>query len=94
LKQATYFIFPSYEEGWGIALAEGLYAKNLVFCYELSHYHSIFQDYPFYSPVGDWRRMASLIQEKYHGEVDSRQKDFAASYDDGKVIAKVLEQIT
>lgn len=93
LKQATFFIFPSYEEGWGIALAEGLYAENLVFCYELPHYRSIFNDYPYYSPVGDWKKMSSLILTNYNKKVHLNQKKFASKYDDKYVIEAVLKQI-
>lgn len=42
LKQSRLFIFPSHEEGWGIAIAEAMASKLLPVCWDLEKYRSIF----------------------------------------------------
>jgi len=93
MSEAKFFIFPSYEEGWGIALAEALYLNCQVFCYELPHYRSIFSTFPNYCKLGDWRGMANSIKNSYSRNVTLEQNKFAAQYEDSKVIKKVLKEL-
>jgi len=96
LSGAEYFIFPSYEEGWGIALAEALYAKCKCIAYELDHYRAIFADYPQYVETGSASSMASQLLKKDEYDL-SNQKDFIAKYDYHEVVRRViisLEELT
>jgi glycosyltransferase involved in cell wall biosynthesis len=54
------FVFPSYEEGWGIAISEALSYKLAVVCYELEAY-TIFKDGVKRVNVGDIDMMTKEI---------------------------------
>lgn len=87
LKRAGYFFFPSYEEGWGIALAEALYCECRCICYELPHYRSIFGDFPAYARLGDPTDFVRAFREA--DPVSAAQKEFMRQYDD-PVVARQL----
>ena len=87
LKKSAYFFFPSYEEGWGIALAEALYCECRCLCYELPHYRSIFGDFPAYVRLGDPEDFVRVFRQG--GEVSPEQKSFMRQYDD-PLIARQL----
>ena len=89
LKRSQYFFFPSYEEGWGIALAEALYCECRCLCYELPHYRSIFGGYPVYVKLGDPQDFVRAFHEA--GPVAAGQKSFLRQYDD-PVIAQTLSE--
>lgn len=89
LAEAEYFVFPSYEEGWGIALAEAMYAKCKCITYELEHYRSIFSDYPKYVEVGSVVSVADSLVNKTDFELE-KQKEFVARYDYHEVISQVI----
>jgi len=93
LKRANFFLFPSYEEGWGIALAEGLYAGCKVVCYEIDHYRGIFDKYPYYVGMGDKEAFSQVIIDNYKARVDSGQSKFISRYDYSEVINNVISQI-
>jgi glycosyltransferase involved in cell wall biosynthesis len=52
VKSSKVFLLPSYEEGWGIALCEALYAGLPVICYDLPAF-KIFSKVIDKYPVGD-----------------------------------------
>lgn len=56
MKQSKLFLFPSYEEGWGIALHEALYCGLPAVCYNLPAF-SIFKKHLHSSQIGDWKSM-------------------------------------
>jgi len=87
LKKSTYFFFPSYEEGWGIALAEALYCECRCLCYELPHYRSIFGEFPAYARLGDPADFVRVFHAA--GPVAAGQKEFLRQYDD-PVVARQL----
>lgn len=89
LAESECFIFPSYEEGWGIALAEALYARCKCITYELEHYRSIFLDFPHYSKIGSPAEMAQLVMEDDNFKIEE-QKVFIARYDYQEVISRVI----
>lgn len=89
LKRSTYFFFPSYEEGWGIALAEALYGECRCICYGLPHYRAIFGDFPSYARLGDPADFVRAFTTC--PPVTPAQKDFLRRYDD-KIIATRLKQ--
>lgn len=93
MKKAKFFLFPSYEEGWGIALAEALYCNCLCFCYELPYYQSVFSNYPIYVKLGDKKEFTKKLLEKYKSKTKNEQKKFIKQYDDKIVIKKVLKNI-
>jgi len=64
LNKSKYFFFPSYEEGWGISLAEALYTENICFTYKLPHYPSIFTNHPIYIKTGNTKEFINQFQQK------------------------------
>jgi len=76
LRNQNTFFFPSYEEGWGIALAEALYCECRCICYELPHYRSIFGDFPIYARLGDADDFTRAFQQS--GEVSYPNKKIHA----------------
>ena len=95
LKKSGYFFFPSYEEGWGIALGEALYCECRCVCYELEHYRSIFGDFPAYAKLGDVQDFLRAFREG--GRVSPEQKVFLRQYDDpfvAKQLASHLAAVT
>lgn len=93
LKYAQFFLFPSYEEGWGIALAEALYAECQAVTYELDHYRGIFDDYPLYVPLGDIDAFAKAVARNYDKQPMKGQKKFIAKYKDVRVVQDVVKQL-
>jgi glycosyltransferase involved in cell wall biosynthesis len=91
LKRAAYFFFPSYEEGWGIALAEALYCECRCICYELTHYRSIFGDFPAYARLGDSADFLRAFKEC--GSVAPTQKAFMRQYDDPQVVRQMVSHL-
>jgi len=59
LAASQVFMFPSYEEGWGIALCEALSVGTPVACYDLPVYRGIFPEGLVTAPRGDWRALAA-----------------------------------
>lgn len=88
LKKSAYFFFPSYEEGWGIALAEALYCECRCLCYQLPHYPSIFGDFPAYVRLGDPEDFVRAFRQG--GRVSAGQKQFMGRYDDSIVVQQLL----
>lgn len=80
LAKGRVFLFPSYEEGWGIALAEAMSLGLPCVAYKLPAVSDVFGDGPVYSPVGDWKDMASqalrLLSDFAHYDGKS-QESFA-----------------
>jgi glycosyltransferase involved in cell wall biosynthesis len=91
LKKSAYFFFPSFEEGWGIALAEALYCECRCLCYELPHYRSIFGDFPAYVRLGDAEDFIRVFNQC--GPVVPEQKQFLHQYDDPNVAQQLAEHL-
>ncbi len=91
LKKSAYFFFPSYEEGWGIALAEALYCECRCLCYELAHYRSIFGEFPAYVRLGDVKDFIRVLN--LCGPVAAGQRQFLRQYDDLSVAEQLAEHI-
>ncbi len=91
LQRAQYFFFPSYEEGWGIALAEALYCECRCICYELPHYRSIFGDHPNYAKLGDAADFVRAFQQS--GAVAPGQKKFMRQYDDPLIARQLADHL-
>jgi glycosyltransferase involved in cell wall biosynthesis len=93
MKKAKFFLFPSREEGWGIALAEALYCECLGLCYELPHYRGLFKEYPEYIKLDDSKEMGERLVSKYSANPKADQQKFIKQYDDRLVVKSVLNQI-
>lgn len=61
LKQSKVFIFPSYEEGFGIAIAEAMACKIPVVVWDLDVYHEIFEDSVIKVKKGDFGLLAQEV---------------------------------
>jgi len=91
LKKSTYFFFPSYEEGWGIALAEALYCECRCLCYELPHYRSIFGEFPVYVRLGEVSDFIHKLNQC--GPIHDDQMQFLRQYDDPQIARQLAEHI-
>lgn len=91
LKRSQFFFFPSYEEGWGIALAEALYCGCRCLCYELPHYRSIFGEFPTYVKLGDPVGFAEAVLSS--GPVSTEQVSFVRQYDDPLVTRQLADHL-
>jgi glycosyltransferase involved in cell wall biosynthesis len=91
LKKSSYFFFPSYEEGWGIALAEALYCECRCLCYQLPHYQSIFGDFPAYVSLGDAEDFIRVFNQC--DPMMAGQKQFLKQYDDPLVARQLAEHL-
>jgi glycosyltransferase involved in cell wall biosynthesis len=91
LKRSAYFFFPSYEEGWGIALAEALYCECRCLCYQLPHYPSIFGEFPAYVRLGDPADFIRVFDQC--GPIAAGQKQFLRQYDDPNVARQLAEHL-
>ena len=93
MKEAKFFIFPSREEGWGIALAEALYCQCLCFCYELPHYRGLFASYPLYVALDDSKELSRRVITHYDMSPKPAQQKFIKQYDHKLVVEDVFRQI-
>lgn len=93
LKRSKFFFFPSYEEGWGIALAEALYCNCVCICYELPHYKHLFNNYPIYVKLGDKTDFIAKAVGSFNKTPNKNQKEFVKRYDDKQVIKEILSKL-
>ncbi len=63
LSRAKLFVFPSVEEGWGIAIAEALAVGTPVVTYELPVYPAVFGDAVTLTPLRDVAGMTARASE-------------------------------
>ena len=61
LKKSKIFIYPSYQEGWGIVIAEALACELPVVTYNLPVYRNIFNNYLFTVEVGNIDKLADKV---------------------------------
>jgi glycosyltransferase involved in cell wall biosynthesis len=60
MKSSRIFVFPSYEEGWGIAISEAMACGLPIVCYELLSY-KVFGDLIIKVEIGNRQAMARVI---------------------------------
>ncbi|MDZ4199072.1 MAG: glycosyltransferase [Kiritimatiellia bacterium] len=70
LRGCRLFVLPSYEEGYGIAIAEAIAAGKPVLAYELPHYTEVFNGAILSVPPGDVRQLSRAIDEILRGTTD------------------------
>lgn len=59
LARSRIFVFPSYEEGWGVAVAEAMAYGLPVLAYDLPVYRLIFGEAPVLVTLGEWASLQS-----------------------------------
>lgn len=77
LNSSKLFLFPSTEEGWGIAPAEALAAGTPVLVYDLVVYDEVFgQEMIMHSPIGNKNKMSEKAID-YLKEYEDRPAQFS-----------------
>jgi glycosyltransferase involved in cell wall biosynthesis len=75
VKSAKLFLFPSHEEGWGIALCEAMYCGLPIICYDLPAFQ-VFGNVIDKYPLGDYEKLAKkVINYLSHEEKITSKKD-------------------
>lgn len=98
LKAAQVFLFPSHEEGWGIAIAEAMACGLPVVSWNLPVYKEIFEDYTITVTEGDIGLFAEKVIELLKNESlrrdrSARGRDFIKKYSWDEVAKRELEII-
>lgn len=78
VSRSKLFVFPSVEEGWGIAVAEALAVGTPVVAYDLPVYHSVFGGHLHTVPlkdVGDLVHSVEQLLNKYDASPADYQKE-------------------
>jgi glycosyltransferase involved in cell wall biosynthesis len=70
LRGCELFVTPSYEEGYGIAIAEAITAGRPVLAYRLDHYEEVFAGSVMTVPLGDVAGLSACIRDFFAGEID------------------------
>ena len=86
LKNSKVFIFPSYLESWGIAIAEAMVYGLPVVAYNLPAYKEVFEDKIVTVPVGDTDAMAKQVillleNPEFSIEIGQKGREFVKKYD-------------
>ena len=98
LRESSVFVAPSYEEGWGIAVGEGLASHIPVVAYRLETLDELFPSSYLAAPPGDHEALADLATNVLT-DADLAQRialkgdDAVARYEIGRVAASELETI-
>jgi glycosyltransferase involved in cell wall biosynthesis len=98
LAETSVFLAPSYEEGWGISVAEALAAGLAVAAYRLPTLDELFPDAYLGAPPGDVEGLADaavrlLSDEDFRAELAARGRTVAERYDISRVAEFELDQI-
>jgi glycosyltransferase involved in cell wall biosynthesis len=98
LKSGKVFLFPSHEEGWGIAVAEAMACGLPVVSWDLPVYREIFKGYTFQIKENDIAKfstqaVALLKDEKMREKIGSKGKEFIKKYSWNEVAKKEMDII-
>lgn len=98
LAGARMMLAPSYEEGWGIAVCEGLASGLPVVAYQLPTLDELFGDAYVGVPVGDVEALGRasaeiLTDDRRAGELSAIGRTTAERYDLDRVAESELEEI-
>ncbi|MBU4459689.1 MAG: glycosyltransferase [Verrucomicrobia bacterium] len=70
LRGCELFVTPSYEEGYGIAIAEAITAGRPVLAYDLDHYDDVFAGSVMTVPCGDVSALSIYIRDFFARRID------------------------
>jgi glycosyltransferase involved in cell wall biosynthesis len=98
MKSSKIFIFPSYEEGWGIALSEAMACGLPAVCYRLAAY-DVFGDCVIKVDVGNKETMAGsvidlLTNQTMQKSLGDRAREVTKSLDWDYIAAAELREIS
>jgi glycosyltransferase involved in cell wall biosynthesis len=90
LKKSKVFVFPSYQEGWGIVIAEALSCGLPVVAYNLEVYKEVFNNCVIGVELGNPKKMANEIINVFNNlsifeRTSEEGKKFVSKYDWQKV---------
>lgn len=96
IKKSKVFLFPSHEEGFGIAVAEAMACGTPVVSWDLAVYSDVFGDYTIRVPDNDFSAFANavvqlLLTETKTRSVARRAQDFVKEYDWDSIANKHLD---
>jgi glycosyltransferase involved in cell wall biosynthesis len=101
IKKSRVFLFPSHEEGFGIAIAEALALEKLVISWDLEVYDEIFNDCITKIPMGNFNNFSSeiikiLSKKNIHllKKINEDNSKFIRKYDWSNVASNHLKIIT
>lgn len=78
MKKSRFFLFPSYEEGWGIAICEAMACGLPTIAYDLPAYQGVFDNAILKAPIGDWEELAQMsIRLLQDSELYTKMRDKA-----------------
>jgi glycosyltransferase involved in cell wall biosynthesis len=85
VKSSKIFVFPSHEEGWGIAIFEAMYCGLPVIAYDLPHYRHLFTSGIIRVPEYDFARFSEavitlLADQNRRSELSSAGKILSTKY--------------
>ena len=98
MKSSKLFIFPSIEEGWGIAVSEAMACGLAVVCYDLEAYQ-VFGDGIIKVPLRNTETMATavhdlLMDENKQQDAGLRAKKAARKFNWDSIAGNELQEIT
>ena len=99
LKSSKVFLFPSYEEGWGITICEAMACGLPTVAYDLPAYRYAFQQSIVTVPIGDKRQLANEAIKIFRNvELSNKLKNKsllqASKYNWDLIASKEIQDIT
>lgn len=96
LKSGKIFVFPSYEEGWGIVIGEALACGLPVIVYDLKDIRDIWRDSVSWIDIGDKNSFANEIKRLLSNESEMQKRselgvDFIKNMDWKRVLDAEIE---
>ncbi len=98
IKKSNMFLFPSHEEGFGIAIAEAMACRVPVISWHLKVYDEVYQDNIFKIPIGDINLFARKVIDLFSDRGATEQMtnkgfDFIKKYDWDIVVKNYFEVV-
>jgi glycosyltransferase involved in cell wall biosynthesis len=95
MKRSELFLFPSYEEGWGIVIGEAMACGNAVVVYNLPAY-AAFKNGVYRVDIGDKNDFVSSINilvenQDFRNSLISRARKIAQTFDWDQIVEKEIE---
>jgi len=99
LKSSRIFVFPSHEEGWGIAACEAMACKLPVVAYDLPVFKEVFPKGLISVKMGDYRSFSEeilklLLNKEKYNKLSSEAEKIASRYDWDDVARRELTYLT